>query len=202
MIELESPIHKYLAQPENLESALDVAAQVEELVPTLHHLFWDAMDRKLTAWFETTPCGENWVLFLSGREERFGRHPKWGLRPKNAPIDLLRIEFEQSAVENGSHLFMGVNGNHSYRTDEWKHAFSGLQRQLQSQGYRSNNKWWIGILYLGYAVRSKRFLLRLVREEEKFVDELVEKFKNLVDDVLPEVERLNQLLITAHMQDS
>ena len=110
----EDDIFEYLATPENLPVALEIADYVEQLKHNLHRKFWTTFNPRMEQRLKTSEYGSDWV---------YHPHParryrtEWG-KSYIAPADendkktpQLSVAFGQGSRSNDYRFFWGANWN-------------------------------------------------------------------------------------------
>lgn len=190
----EDQVLEFLAQPDNLPIAIQVADYIQKLKEELHQRFWPSFN----AVAKTRLTGSEHVS-------------KWSFSP--FPIKRLRTEYQDCAIfplkddgsnQSGLAVFFGQssrdNSYRFYHGIKWikkpKDFDHPLLTDLKSQLVAHNliHAWdnRPGLNYLHYRAQGEDFMLKMYHEPEIIVGELVDNFWQLFLDFLPIIDAVNK----------
>jgi len=192
----EDKVIEYIAQPENLPVALEVADAVQNLRESIHRQFWPFFSEQYQEKLFDSEYTEQWKYFpfpITHLKKEYEISILSPIRPKEQDSSALLFIFGQGSRENHYRLLMGVAWN-GVIGDPNHPALNNLKRQLISQQLTTSWEWWPGWKYLDYSLGSGEFMLKFYHTPKEVVTELAEEFWQLFLELRPTIESINQEL--------
>ena len=192
----EDEIFEYLTQPENLPIALEIADYVEQLKHKLHRKFWTTFNPRMEQRLKISEYNSTWV---------FHPHParryrtEWGksyIAPagKNyKSISQLRVAFGQGSRSNDYRFFWGANWIKEPENFD-NPAMTKLKAELIARDINIVEKHWPGWGRYKYSPYDSQFMIRMYRDTEELIAEIVEDVWKLFTDLRPIIEEINDSL--------
>jgi hypothetical protein len=191
----EDKIIDFLAQPENLSVALEIADYVQKLREKTHRRFWPEFSEVVTDRLEGSEYADHWVF---ERLPDNNWEKNWGicsLRPvlesrSNAPY--LEVSMQQSASNNYYRLLTGVHWSKEPTGETDLPTLEKLILQMDAMNMKQSSKPWPRWSWLPYRIRGEKFLLNYNQDPEAFVNEVVDTYWQFFTQVRPLVAAVNQ----------
>jgi hypothetical protein len=190
----EDKIIDFLAQPENLSVALEVADYVQKLREQTHRKFWSEFSEVVTDRLEGSEYSDHWVferLPDNNWEKNYGI---CSLRPtlqrrSNSP--LLGVSMQQGSSSNYYRLLMGIQWSQEPTEEIKLPSLEKLILQLEAMNMKQSSKRWPRWNWLQYRIRGEKFLSSFNRDPEAFVNEVVDTYWQFFIQVQPLVAAVN-----------
>lgn len=194
----EDKVLDYIAQPENLPVALEVAEAVQQLREMIHKRFWPLFAHQVQVRLLGSEYADRWK-YVPFPEKRLKK--EWEvsyfipIRPKGTESPLLRVMFGQGGRGGHYRLVTGV-GWWAKKPPEPNHpALKDLKKELVSRNLTNAWDWWPGWKVLPYALGGGEFMVKFYHTPNELVDELAEEYWQLFLDLLSVIEPINQALM-------
>jgi hypothetical protein len=190
----EQAILDFFSQPENLQLALSVAEQTDQLRVQMNNRFWRELMSRLQTLIKEHELA--WHVDLT--------------EDKNAPDSLvglhcvslterqiyLRPMMEQQYLGGEWRVYFGLAWSNAPAPDLLSlSAVSNLKKSLQKAGFKSNES-FLAWQWTAFHPRRKDFLLNFARHPEKSLDDAVKIFGSLLIDQHELIEQANAVLMT------
>lgn len=189
----EDKIFKYLATPENLPVAFEVAEYLEKLKKQTHEEFWPLFSNKLQEILNGSSYRAGWIFKpfpISKLNSPWGRSRLRQTTIKKKKPELQFI-FGQGTRSNDFRLFMGIRWvpkePESYSSAEYKR----LHKSLVDLGLDVEEKHWVRWMYLPYAAQGQSLILRMHENSDAICSELSTSFWDLFLANHALVEKIN-----------
>lgn len=193
----EDKVLDYIAQPENLPVALEVADAVQQLKEMIHKRFWPLFTQKTQLLLLNSDYSEHWkyVPFPENRlKKEYEVSNIMPVQPKGTESPILRVMFGQGGRNNDYRFVTGVVWGR--KIPEPNHpALKDFKKELVSRKLTGAWDWWPGWKYLPYALVGGEFMVKFYHAPNELVDELAEEYWQLFLDLLPVIEPINQALM-------
>jgi hypothetical protein len=190
----EDDIFEYLATPENLPVALEIADYVEQVKHNLHRKFWTTFNPRMEQKVKTSEFGSDWV---------FHPHParryrsEWG-KSYIGPVTLkgdkfpqLVAAFGQSSRASDFRFFWGVKWN--FEPENFDNpTMTKLKAELVARDMNIVERDWPGWGKYKFSVFDSEFMIRMYQESEELISEIVEDVWQLFTDLRPTLEEINE----------
>jgi hypothetical protein len=191
----EQAILDFFSQPENLQLALSVAAQTDQLRVQMNNRFWRELLSRLKALIEE--YGLAWHADLT--EDKNSPDSLVGLHcvsPTERQI-YLRPMMEQQYLGGEWRVYFGLAWTNKPTPDLHSlSAVSNLKKSLQKSGFKSNES-FLAWQWTAFHPRRKDFLLRYQQQPEKLLDDIEAMFKTLLMEHSASIEQANAALQSA-----
>jgi hypothetical protein len=176
-MEIEDPILNFLAQPENLEVAMDAAHNLEKLRDYCHAAFWPALHAEFAARMRNSPYQAEWFI-SEPHSNHLASYAQIHIEPK-APTrqdEFLEISFEQGTLAAKYPLYYCIIWTNRQAPSHFTPEWDALQNALSRQGPKlRGNPIFELFVSTGYTPRSDAFLRRMTKDHAAFIKELVDK---------------------------
>ncbi|MCA9921449.1 MAG: hypothetical protein KC421_03705 [Anaerolineales bacterium] len=177
-MEPEDKILSFLAEPDNIEIAVDVARRIDKLHNHFHAEFWPAVSAELTTRLDQSPYKNTWMISEFNRKHRdnwVNIQITYQLPPNitHTP-EILTITLEQGKPLDYQ-LYFGVKWRNHHGRAANLPEFLTLKEFLRENFYKPKDKLWTIISSTGYSARGDKFLIRMAKERENFIREIVDK---------------------------
>jgi hypothetical protein len=190
----ESAVTDFLAKPENLDLAIDIAAQLENVKKYLLDRFWE----ELVGTVRNRLHDEHlWVLEENAVDDNVSIRPSQLPQPPNAPQIKISIE------DARANAYYGLEWNRKVRDPERERICAEvpqvadlLKLQLFDDWERPE-EWWAVWEYLDSDQRSKTTLMRLSKNEPVGA-EVAKHLVDLFEKVGDQVGKANNALLEAY----
>ena len=185
----------FIARPENIGAALEIARLVDQMRPRLQKDFWVAVTTKAESILLASELAKSWQVIAEHQNYR-SSYAGLVIAPKEFEYGqrYLRVRLEQGRRQEEYPLYYGVKWDRDF---SWKqmNVLKSLRNSLISQGFGEENNWWIGYKYLGtYHMHKQEFLLRMGTDQEALVAEMASQLFELLETNLKEIEAINNAL--------
>jgi hypothetical protein len=180
----EQAILDFFSQPENLQLALSVAEQTDQLRVQMNNRFWRELMSRLQTLIKEHELA--WHVDLT--------------EDKNAPDSLVGLHCVSLTERQ---IYLRPMMEQQYLGGEWRvyfdllslSAVSNLKKSLQKAGFKSNES-FLAWQWTAFHPRRKDFLLNFARHPEKSLDDAVKIFGSLLIDQHELIEQANAVLMT------
>lgn len=191
----DDKIMDFIATPENLKIAFEVADFVEKLKERTHQSFWRKFYNNFSEWISESPYEANWRLdfpFLDSYNKNWN---ECNIKPimsekKNKPT--LTIGLQQGTSSDNFVLLHGICWKPNIPQEIRSPSFNKLIKLLNDNGLTRSSNNWPAWNYLPYRIRSERFILRMNNEPEIFVEEIRKTYTDLFEKIHSSIELINQ----------
>lgn len=192
----EDKVLEYIAQPDNLPVALEVADAVQKLKDTVHRQFWPLFSTEVNQRVAHSEYAEKWI-YVPFPQKRIKKEYEVSYLKPNQPQGtggpVLTVMFGQGGHDNHYRLLSGVNWGRKLPPPNHP-ALKDFKKELASRKLTNSWDWWIGWKYLQYSLEGGEFLSKYYQAPNKAVEELADEYWNLFLDLHPLVESINQAL--------
>ena len=135
----EEKILQFLAKPENLPVAFEVAEYLQKLKEFTHQMFWSNFSEAMTVRMEDSLYNDKWE-FAPISEENWNRQWEIGaIRPKgqlDPDKPVLQVGIQQGSIANLFWLLVGVNWTPQPAKEYNVPSFEELQAQLNALNWK------------------------------------------------------------------
>ena len=175
---VEQELRTFLSRPENLPTALEVSRHVATLRDELHAAFWPAFEDELRHRLEASVHEPSWYVRQSERNYQTaydGRSLAPQLALSHPDARLLMVTVEQGTPGDRFPLYYGFRWTHKHGHQTELPEYQALTAHLLRRGKElREGGWWVLIQSAGYAAEGDRFALRMARDANAFIREMVE----------------------------
>lgn len=189
----EDQLIKYLAQPENLPVALEIAEHVQKLKDDLHRRFWSLFAELVNPRLAQSGVAESWQYIPVPPTKVKTEWITSCLSPRKSKgkgIPMLQIAFGQATRNKHYSFFHGV---------EWSNDPSGytypplddLKAKLMELRLIIVEPLWPGWNYHRYAAESEAFMLKFYSQPEVVTAEIVDDYWKLFLELRSLCEAIN-----------
>lgn len=188
---------EYIAQPENLAIAIEIAEHVEKLRDDLHRRFWPLFNDLFSNRLANSEHSERWLYspfpirrIKSEWEKSFLRYN----HAKSKERTTLQLSFAQGTHDNHYKLFRGVLW--TMGPSELSQSFhSELRKKLSEKNLTIVEGRWLGLNWYTEALEGADFMLKLYHTPEQAVSGLVDDYWQLFVELQPLLEPINLALL-------
>jgi hypothetical protein len=186
----------YIAQPENLPVALEVADAVQQLREIIHRRFWPLFAQYVQLRLLNSEFAESWryIPFPGTRlkKEYEGSYIS-PIQPKGTGSPFLHVMFGQGGRDGHYHFVTGVTWGRKL-PDPNHPTLKDLKKELVSRKLTGAWDWWPGWRNLPYALEGGDFMVKFYHTPNEVVEELAEEYWQLFLDLRPVIEPINKAL--------
>ena len=193
----ENDIVDFIASPENIEYAFEIAEQIDKVKQKLMTEFWTSLIEKMEN-FLSKSKNSDWIVNDLGIEywnNYAGYDLSW--RPSCTPINL-KLSLSQEHVGYGNFkLFWGVLWNREFKSDPEIELVSlnNLKSYFEEQKHLMNGPHWsIGWNWYELNTVNKEFCIRFSREKEAIILQVHDFIQSKFEDVKKLMEDANKEL--------
>lgn len=205
MTTVEQEMRQFLAQPENIRTAMEIARHVEKMRNDAHAAFWRKFEDLLRKRVADSSYNSSWYLTTSDKNFQnawFNNSIAPQLRMTHPSAVLLKVALEQNSLGNGYRLYYGIKWTHNrdHRTE--LPEYKALRSYLLGEGYKlTEREWWMLSKGTGYAARGDSFLYRMAQEPEAFSQEMVDLCWHLFGEAVELMNAFNSAAVEAKVRD-
>ncbi len=193
----DEKILEFLAQPENLPVAMQVADYVQQLREKTHQDFWSMFSDEAIARLESSEYIDDWKI-ISPPPDRWDKSwERIHLRPRNLPSSdrpILSVTLEQGTPNFDFVLYYGARWEPEGIKDYASKSHDSLIQKLEEMQITQSNNIWTRWNYMGYKARGGQFIMRMTKDPDSLVDEILDKYWKLFQEVQELVWTVNQEL--------
>lgn len=190
----EDKILDFLAQPENLGVAMQIAEYVQKLREKTHRGFWPMFNDAIKDRLDATDYGGQWIYVPQARDKWRTRWGEWSIRPaqkSHSNQRVMQAAMQQSTIEANFRLLLGACWTSDPKKGVRSPAFDQLVERLKEMQLVQSNSKWPGWNWLDYQIRSEKFILRASSEPYALVNEIADTFWQFFLDIRPWLEAVN-----------
>lgn len=196
-MEYEEKVLEFVGRPENVMTALEIAAYVEKLRGKMHWQFWSLFRIRLDELYQASIYRNSWMLELIEKKKLAKAWAGCQLFDQTSIASgqkyKLLFAFQQFPLGNKDGLYYGIRWQHPENAPEGyvSQELDLLMKQLRAQlvGFYMPN--WPAWVTLGFAVREDTFLIKMASDSEGFARGQAEDFWALFVANVEAVEAVN-----------
>ena len=133
----QQKIVEFLAKPENLATALEVAKHIDELRQHLRKSFWNELIHELENHLTLSKYKDKWNIFEGSKFE--DDYPSYYFRVRNKPGSFtgstLTVTFEQNSQREGFQFYYGLVWWDDVRDTPSSSAYENMLEQSIDNGF-------------------------------------------------------------------
>lgn len=194
---VNEPINDFLAQPENLSIALEVADYIDRLKRRLHKRFWTDFNPRMKLTVKDSIYSTSWTYRPHPAKNYRSNWAKSYISPRataESNPHMLQLAFGQGPSSSDYRLYWGVRWTKPPE-DFDSSELTKLAGLLLARGISIvESPRWVSWGWYKYVPYEMEFLHRMQTEHEAFVDEIAGDVWQLFEEVRPSLEAINQQL--------
>jgi hypothetical protein len=192
----EDKVLEYIALPENLPVALEVAEAVQKLRDNIHRQFWPLFSTEVNQRLTHSVHAETWKYVsypLSRLKKEYETCSLQSVQLKGIECPVLSVIFGQGGRDGNYRLLTGVAWGKKI-PDPNHPTLKDFKKELYNRKLSVSWDLWPGWKYLDYALEGGEFMAKFYQTPNEVVGELADEYWLLFLDLLPIIEPINQAL--------
>jgi hypothetical protein len=171
----EQAVIDFLAQPENLPVALEIARRVEKTKDVLQIQFWHMFRDDIQRRLQEADLTENWKVLLTPDNALLNQYAYFHIRyelgePKPLYLD---VTVEAGPPKWNCLLTFGLRWSQNQPVAPNQPALTELVQVMTDSGLALNsNQWWLMYVYMEHRLRDDTFLVRFASDPARTVEEI------------------------------
>ncbi|MDO9087296.1 MAG: hypothetical protein Q7U53_13900 [Anaerolineaceae bacterium] len=190
-----SEILDFITKKENLQIAMEVSKQIDDLKDSTHHDFWVAMNQEIARLVEQN-CSGKWVYHkfnLNAHKKPWSFANVRMVQPTENILSLLVFRIGQDSKEKNFQILCGVLKHNTINPD-----LTTLRGLLVSINLDRSDEWWAGLGILPIEPYTPDFIHEMYNNKHEYIKKCASTFWEKFIILRPELERINHQLIEAH----
>lgn len=194
-MDYERAVVDFLARPDNLPIALEVAKRIEKVKDQIQIQFWqqyrDVMGQRLQA----ASLTERWQMQLTPERKLLDPWAKChiGYSAPNRQALHLDVTLEVENPRIVGYLYYGLRWSEQHSEAPDSARMTEIMNVLKMMGLslKSKSNWWVMYINLEHRLREEQFLLRYVAEPDQVIGEISERVWTFFAQMREPLETLN-----------
>lgn len=191
----EDAILDFLAKPENLPIALEVAEYVEKLKDSMLEKFWLEFAAQLEGRFDEAKHAPDWKFRKTNTDNLLDKWTRCAIspnRPASAAPAYTEVCFEHNGRGWGYRFYLGVRWTKPVEKIDPFPSLERLRKVMLKHGLKKSSSWGPGWKWTPFYAHGETFLIRMGNDPEKFVAEMVGQTWDLFVALEKHLDRVNQ----------
>jgi hypothetical protein len=196
-MDYERAAAEFLARPENLPIALEVAKRIEQTKNYLQIRFWHMYRDEMEHRLYTAKHSQQWQVSLERQERLLDPYAKCLLVPAKVRQGAvyLRVTLEAQHPRNEYNFIYGLCWSTQYGATLNPIMAEEMVKVLKTISFAVNpSDWWLTYVSVGQRLREDTFLVRFTSEPEEAVNEIADIVWSFFGQIREPLEALNESL--------